>query len=78
MVVTPVSDAPGTLGLLVEDALVVIHLQTGGAAVRAGLEVGDSIDGRDVAALTLPIPKRLFLDGVFSADQRGRLVLRAR
>lgn len=77
-VVAPVSDAPGTLGLLVDDALVVIHLQTGGAAARAGLEVGDSIvsiDGRDVAALTLPIAKRLFLDGVVSAGQRVRLVL---
>lgn len=77
-VVAPVSDAPGTLGLLVDDALLVIHLQTGGAAARAGLGVGDSIvsiDGRDVAALTLPIAKRLFLDGVVSADQRVRLGL---
>ncbi len=77
-VVAPVIDAPGTLGLLVDDALVVIHLQTGGAAARAGLEVGDSIvsiDGRDVAALTPPIAKRLFLDGVVSAGQGVRLVL---
>jgi hypothetical protein len=77
-VVAPVSDAPGTLGLLVDDALVAIHLQTGGAAARAGLEVGDSmvsIDGRDVAALTLPIAKRLFLDGVVSAGHHVRLGL---
>ncbi len=77
-VVAPVSDAPGTLGLLVDDALVVIHLQTAGAAVRAGVVVGDSIvsiDGRDVAELTLPIAKRLFLDGVVSAGQRVRLRL---
>jgi hypothetical protein len=77
-VVTPVSDAPGTLGLLVDDAVVVMHLQTGGPAASAGLEVGDSIvsiDGRDVAELTFPIAKRLFLDGAVSAGQRVRLGL---
>jgi hypothetical protein len=74
-VVTPVSDAPGTLGMRVDErggALVVVHVQTGGPAASVGIHAGDaivSIDGRDVSALTLPIAKRVLLDGAVADDQ---------
>ena len=74
-VVTPVSDAPGTLGMLVEErggALAVINVQSGGPAANAGIEVGDtivSIDGRAVSELSLRVAKRMFVGGAVSNGQ---------
>lgn len=74
-VVMPVSDAPGTLGLIVAErggALVVANVQSGGPAANAGIQVGDtivSIDGRDVSESSPRVAMRVFAGGAVSNGQ---------
>lgn len=75
-IVPPRSGEAGTLGLAIEvqeDKLAVTDVRAGGPAEGAGVRVGDhvaTINGIDVAALTLPIAQMLLGSGNMSTGQK--------
>src|SRR5665647_1011997 len=80
-VVPPRIGDAGTFGIATHvdgDKLLVSSVKDGGPAANAGVQVGDritAINGRDVAALTLPIASLLLQSGNIGVAQPATLTL---
>ncbi len=80
-IVPPRIGDAGTFGIATDvdgDKLLVSSVKEGGPAANAGVQVGDritAINGRDVAALTLPIASLLLQSGNIGVAQSATLTL---